>query len=56
MFYIDLGGFSIDPIYLVYNFIDQETSVLCIFKFQGPSETQMELEFSWRNYFPGETT
>jgi hypothetical protein len=52
MFYIDLRGFFIDPLYLVYNFAEQETLVLCIFKFHKPSKTQMELGFFWCNNFP----
>jgi hypothetical protein len=45
MFCIDLWGLSIDPFYLVYNSAEQETSVLRIFKFQGPSGTQTKLGF-----------
>jgi hypothetical protein len=52
MFCIDLRGFFIDPLYLVYNFAEHETPVLCIFKFHAPSGTQMELGFFWRNNFP----
>jgi hypothetical protein len=51
MFCIDLWGLSIDPLYLVYNSAEQQTPILCIFKFQGPSGTQTELGFFWRNYF-----
>jgi hypothetical protein len=51
MFCIDLWGFSIDPLYLVHKSTEQETLILCIFKFQGPSGTQTELGFFWRNYF-----
>jgi hypothetical protein len=50
---IDLWRFFIDPLYLVYNSAEHETPVSCIFKFQGPFGTQMELGFFWRNYFPG---
>jgi hypothetical protein len=39
------------PVYLVYKSIEQETPILCIVKFQGPSGTQMKLGFFWRNYF-----
>jgi hypothetical protein len=56
MFCIVLRGFSIDPLYLVYNSIEQEAPVLHIFKFHGPSGTQTELIFLWHGYFPGETT
>jgi hypothetical protein len=47
---LDLRGFFIDPLYLVYNFAEQETPV-CIFKFHGPFGTQTELGFFWRNNF-----
>jgi hypothetical protein len=40
MFFIDLRGFSIDPIYLVYNSVEQETPILRISKFQRASGTQ----------------
>jgi hypothetical protein len=53
---IVLRGFSIDPLYLVYNSVEQEAPVLHIFKFHGPSGTQRELIFLWHGYFPGETT
>jgi hypothetical protein len=42
-------GIFIDLLYLVYSFAEQETPMLCIFKFQGPSGTQTELGFF--NYF-----
>jgi len=45
MFCIDLWGFSVDPLSLVYNSAEQENPVLCIFKFQGPYGTQMDLGF-----------
>jgi hypothetical protein len=51
MFCIDLHGFSIGPLYLVYNYAEHETPVLHIFKFMGSSGTQMELELFWRDYF-----
>jgi hypothetical protein len=51
MFCIDLWGLSIDPLYLVYNYAEHETPVLCFFKFHGLSGTQTELGFFWRNYF-----
>jgi hypothetical protein len=41
MFYNVLWGFSIDPPYFNYNSTGQENCVLCIFKFQGPSRTQI---------------
>jgi hypothetical protein len=55
MFCIDLCKISIDPLSFVYNFAEQETSVLTIFKFQGPFGTQTKLEFFWSQYFPEET-
>ena len=51
MFCIDLWGFTNDSLYLVYNSAEQENPVLCIFKFQGPYGTQMDLGFFWRQYF-----
>jgi hypothetical protein len=42
MFCINLWGFSIDPLLLVYNSAEHETPVLCIFKFQVPYGTQTE--------------
>jgi hypothetical protein len=39
MFCIDLWGFSIDLPYFGYNSVEQETLVLCILTFQGPSGT-----------------
>jgi hypothetical protein len=56
MFCIDLWGFSIDPLSLVYNSAKQETPILRIFKFQGPSRTQTELDFSSINIFSGQRT
>jgi hypothetical protein len=41
----DLWGFSIDPPYFGYNFAEQEDPVLCIFTFQEPSQTQIDLRF-----------
>jgi hypothetical protein len=41
MFCIDLWGFSIDPPYFSYNYVEQETPVLCIFTFHGPSRTHL---------------
>jgi hypothetical protein len=45
MLYIDFGGFTNDPLNFGYNSAEQENSVLCIFYFQGPKQSQMELEF-----------
>jgi hypothetical protein len=45
MFCIDLWGFPIDPLYLGYNFAEQETPILCILMLEGPSRTQTEREF-----------
>ena len=50
MFYNVLWGFSMNPLLLVYNSTEQESPVLCIFKFQGPYGTQMDL--GWLNIFP----
>jgi hypothetical protein len=41
----DLCGFSIDPHYFCYNSAQQENPVLCIFMFQEPSRTQIDLRF-----------
>jgi hypothetical protein len=49
---IDLRGFFIDPLYLVYNYAKHETPILCIFKFQWPFGTQMELGFSGVTILP----
>ena len=40
-----LWGFSLNTLSLVYNSAEQENIVLCIFKFQGPYGTQMDLGF-----------
>jgi hypothetical protein len=45
IFYNILWGFSIDSPYFGYNSAGQENSVLCIFKFQEPSRTQIDLGF-----------
>jgi hypothetical protein len=45
MFYNVLWGFSIDSSYFGYNSAGQENCVLRIFKFEGPSRTQIDLEF-----------
>jgi hypothetical protein len=45
MICIDLCGFSIDPPYFGYNSAEQENLVLCIFTFQEPSPTQIDLGF-----------
>jgi hypothetical protein len=39
------GDFSIDPLYFGYNYAKQENPVLCIFMFQEPSRTQIDLGF-----------
>jgi hypothetical protein len=35
MFCNDLWGFSIDPPYFGYNFVEQENPILCIFDVSG---------------------
>jgi hypothetical protein len=44
MFYNILRIFSINPPYFVYNSAE-EKPILCIFKFQEPSRTQIDLGF-----------
>ena len=51
MFYIDFFGYTNDPLYLGYNSVEQENPVLCIFDFQGPSQTQKDLGFFSRAVF-----
>jgi hypothetical protein len=51
MFCIDLWGFSINPPYFGYNSAEQESPILYILTFQGPSETQIERCFSGVNIF-----
>ncbi len=46
MFYNLLWGFTNDPFYLVYNYLEQETPVLCIFNFQKPLGAQKDMGFS----------
>jgi hypothetical protein len=41
----DLWEFSFDPPYFGYNSTEQENPVLCIFMFQEPSRTQIDLRF-----------
>jgi hypothetical protein len=41
----DLWGFSIDPPYFGYNPAEHENPILCIFTFQKPSWTQIDLGF-----------
>ena len=53
MFYIDLWGFTNDPLYLVYNSAEQEFPVLCIFHFQRPIRSQIELGFLEGHFFIG---
>jgi hypothetical protein len=50
----DSWGFSIDPPYFGYNSAEQENHVLCIFTFQEPSHTQIDLKFVERQYFINE--
>jgi hypothetical protein len=45
LFYNYLWGFSIDLPYFGYNSAEQESPVLRIFTFQGPSRTQINLGF-----------
>ena len=56
MFYIDLWGFTNDPLYLVYNSAEQENPVLCIFHFQRPIRSQIELGFLEGHFLSGEAT
>jgi hypothetical protein len=51
MFYIDLWGFTNDPLYLIYKSIEQKFLVLCIFHFQRPIGSQIELGFLEHHYF-----
>jgi hypothetical protein len=43
MIYNVLFGFFIDLPYFGYNSVGQENPILHIFKFQGPSRTQIDL-------------
>jgi hypothetical protein len=53
MFCIDLWGFSIDPLLLVYNFAKQETPVLSILlSFRDLPEHKRSYDFSGVNIFP----
>jgi hypothetical protein len=45
MFYNVLWGFSIEPPYFGYNPVEHENPVLHIFKFQEPSQTQIDPGF-----------
>jgi hypothetical protein len=45
MFYNVLWEFFIDPPYFGYNSVGQENPVLHIFKFEEPSQTQIDLRF-----------
>ena len=56
MFYNVLWGFFVDPLSLVFNSAEQENPILCIFKFQGPYETQIDLGFFEDKYFCMKTT
>ena len=53
MFYIDLWGFTNDPLYLVYNSAEQEYLVLCIFHFQRPIRIKIDLGFLEHHFFIG---
>ncbi len=53
IFYIDLWGFTNDPLYLGYNSAEQENPVLCIFHFQRPIQSQIELGFLEGHFFIG---
>jgi hypothetical protein len=48
MFYNDLWGFFIDPLYFGYNSIEQENLFCVFFMFQEPSRTQIDLGFFGR--------
>ena len=51
--YLDVfGDFPKDPLYFGYNSTGQENPVLCIFSFQGPIRTQIDLDFLEDHYFP----
>ena len=56
MFYIDLWGFTNDPLYLVYNSAEQENPVLCIFHFQRPIRSQIDLGFLEHHFFIARST
>jgi hypothetical protein len=45
MYCIDLWGFSINPPYFGYSSAEQKNPILHILTFQGPSGTQIDLEF-----------
>ena len=48
----DFGDFTRSPPYFGYNSAGQENPVLCIFSFQGPIQTQIDLDFLEDHYFP----
>jgi hypothetical protein len=56
IFYIDLWGFINDPLYLVYNSAEEEFHVLCIFHFEKPIRSQIDLRFLERHFFIGRST
>jgi hypothetical protein len=56
MFSINLLGFTNDLLYLVYNPAKQENSVLCIFHFQRPLRSQIDLRFLEHHFFIGRST
>jgi hypothetical protein len=45
MIYNVLWGFCIDPPYFGYNRAEQENPILHIFKFQEPSQAQIDMGF-----------
>jgi hypothetical protein len=56
MIYIDLWRFTDDPLYLVYNSAEEEFPVLCIFHFQIPIRSQIELGFLECHFFTGRSS
>jgi hypothetical protein len=51
MFCIELWGFSIDPPYLGYNYVEHKMPVLRILMFQGPFRTQNEVRLFLESLF-----
>jgi hypothetical protein len=51
MFYIDFEDFPRSPLLFVYNAIEQETPILRIFEFEGPSGRQTVPKFLPRHFF-----
>jgi hypothetical protein len=51
MFYINLWGFTNDPLYLSYNTSEQENPVFVYFHFQRPIRSQIDLRFLEHHFF-----